>query len=406
MEQKSKNAATRFVLGTVFVYAIGFGIIMPVLPQLVVELGDVTLSEAARIGGWLILTYALLQFMFGPIIGNISDRFGRRPVFLITLAGFSIDYTVMGFAPELWWLFVGRAIAGIFGAAFAPAYATLSDIYGEEDRARAFGMIGAAFGIGFIVGPAIGGIIGEYGARLPFFAAAAVAFVNFIYGFFAFPETLAKENRRPFRLARANPLGALLNLRGVPGVLPLAAALLFWMSAVNIYPSIWAYFTQLRYGWSPGLVGLSLAYTGTIMALVQAFLIGRMVRRYGERICAIIGIISGSTAFVLYVFSPWGWAAYVIMAITALHALAGPSMIALMSRRVPSDMQGELQGFNGSITALSAIVAPLIFNPTLAYFTGPSTSVVFPGAPWVAAAGFGIIATLILLATPRRARPA
>lgn len=406
MDAAKAKPATRFVLGTIFIYAVGFGIIMPVLPQLVVDLGGVTLSEAARIGGWLILTYALFQFIFGPFIGNLSDRFGRRPVLLVSLAGFSIDYAVMGFAPTLAWLFLGRAVAGTFGAAFSTAYAAMADIYDENDRARGFGLIGAAFGTGFVVGPAIGGVIGEFGTRLPFFVASGLGAANLLYGFFAFPETLSRENRRPFRIARANPLGALLQLRNMPGVLPLALIYLLWMTAQNIYPSIWAYFTQIRFAWSPGMVGLSLAWTGMLMALVQAFAVEPMVKKSGERRNAIIGIALSAAAYLLYAFNPYGWAIFVIMAATALAALGAPTLSAMMSKRVPGDMQGELQGFVGSLTALSAIAAPLLFNPTLAYFSGPNAPFYFPGAAFAIAAAFAATALTMLLLTRRVGNPA
>lgn len=401
MDPAKVKPATRFVLGTIFIYAVGFGIIMPVLPQLVVELGDVTLSEATRIGGWLILTYAVFQFVFGPFVGNLSDRFGRRPVLLLSLAGFSVDYAVMGFAPTLAWLFLGRAIAGTFGAAFSTAYAAMADIYDENDRARGFGLIGAAFGTGFIVGPAIGGIIGEFGTRLPFFVAAGLGTANLLYGYFAFPETLARENRRPFQITRANPLGALLKLRLMPGVLPVALIYLFWMTAQNIYPATWAYFTQIRFEWTPGMIGLSLAWTGLLMALVQALAVGPMVKRYGERRNAVIGIALSATAYALYAFNPYGWAVFVIMAATALAALGGPALSAMMSQRVPANMQGELQGFVGSLTALSAIAAPLLFNPSLAYFSSASTPVYFPGAAFAIASAFAVTSLVILLLTKR-----
>ncbi len=402
MDAARTRSATRFVLATVFIYAVGFGIIMPVLPQLVVELGGVSLSDAARIGGWLVLIYAVFQFVFGPVIGNLSDRFGRRPIFLLSLSGFSIDYLVMGFAPNLAWLFVGRAVAGTFGSAFSTAYATFSDIYGDKDRARAFGMVGAAFGIGFIVGPAIGGMIGEYGARLPFFVAGGLAALNFLYGLIAFPETLSPDSRRPFKLVRANPLGALLKLRMMPGVLPIALALLSWMIAINIFPSTWAYFTQIRFGWSTGMVGISLAWTGLLMALVQAVAIGPMVERLGERRCAAIGMISGTVGFALYAVNETGWAVFVIMLVTAFHALSGPSLIAQMSQRVSRDMQGELQGFNGSLTALAAIAAPLLFNPTLAHFTGEDAPLRFAGAPFVISFAFGVLALALFASAIRR----
>ncbi len=401
MDTPSRKAAMRFVLGTIFVYAVGFGIIMPVLPDLVIELAGVTLPEATRIGGWLILAYALFQFVCGPLVGNISDRFGRRPVLLLSLAGFSVDYAIMGFAPVLAWLFIGRALAGTFGAAFSTAYATMADLYDEDNRAKGFGLIGAAFGTGFIIGPGIGGLVGEFGTRLPFFIAAGLGAANLLYGFFAFPETLTEENRRPFSLARANPLGALLKLRLMPGVLPIALVYFFWMTAQQIYPTIWAYFTQIRFDWSTGLVGISLMWTGIIMALMQAFAVGPMVKRYGERSCAILALAVSATGYGLYAINPIGWVIFVIMAITALGGLGGPTLSALMSRRVPANMQGELQGFIGSITALTAIAAPLIFNPVLATFSAVDAPVYFPGAPWVIAAVLGFIGLAVLATTKR-----
>lgn len=396
MEERSRKAALRFVLGTIFIYAVGFGIIMPVLPDLVIELTAVSLPEATRIGGWLLLTYAVFQFAFGPLVGNISDRFGRRPVLLLSLAGFSIDYAVMGFAPVIGWLFLGRALAGMFGAAFSTAHATIADIYDEDNRARGFGLVGAAFGTGFIVGPAIGGLIGEFGTRLPFFVAAGLGAINLIYGFFVFPETLQPDNRRPFRLVRANPLGALLKLRLMPGVLPIALVYFFWMTAQQIYPSIWSYFTQIRFGWTPGIIGVSLMWTGMIMAAMQAMAVGPMVKRFGERLCALMALATSATGYALYAANPYGWAVFVIMTVTALGALGGPALSAMMSRRVSADMQGELQGFIASVTALTAIAAPLIFNPTLAYFSGADAPVYFPGAPWVISALLAITALLVL----------
>ncbi len=405
MDEKSRKAALRFVLGTIFIYSVGFGIIMPVLPDLVVELADVSLPDATRIGGWLVLTYAVFQFAFGPLVGNISDRFGRRPVLLLSLAGFSVDYAVMGFAPVIGWLFVGRALAGTFGAAFSTAYATIADIFDEDNRARGFGLVGAAFGTGFIVGPAIGGLVGEFGTRLPFFIAAGLGAANLLYGFFAFPETLQPENRRPFSLRRANPLGALMKLRLMPGVLPIALVYFFWMTAQQIYPTTWSYFTQIRFDWSPGIIGISLMWTGMIMAGMQALAVGPMVKRFGERTCAVIALTTSTAGYAMYAANPYGWAVFLIMAVTALGALGGPALSALMSRRVPADMQGELQGFIASITALTAIAAPLVFNPSLAYFSAADAPIYFPGAPWVIAALLSTIALLVLIAS-RRKNPA
>jgi len=396
-----RRAATRFILATVFVFAAGYGIIMPVIPDLVMTLGHVTLPEATRIGGWLAVTYALFQFVLNPVMGNLGDRFGRRPLFLIALGGFAIDYALMGFAPTLAWLFIGRAIAGGFGAVFGPAYAALADMSADKDRAKSFGLVGAAFGIGFIAGPAIGGLLGELGPRAPFFAAGGLAAVNFVYGWFAFPETLPAARRRPFEWRRANPVGALLSLRKVHGVLAIAVVQFFWIVSNLVYPSIWAYFAIARFGLSTAMVWLSLAWSGTLMALAQAFVIGRAVDRFGERGAALIGMLSAISVCIAYALVEVGWLIFVVMLLGSLQSLVGPSLVAMMSRRVAGNMQGELQGFNGSIMALGSIAAPLAYNPLLAYFTGPSAPFHFTGAPFALAAAMALMALTILQMTPK-----
>ena len=391
-----KKKAIRFILFTVFAYSVGFGIIMPVLPALIVELEGVSLSEATLIGGFIAASYAVFQFLLGPLVGNLGDHFGRRPVFLLSLAGFSVDFFLMGFAPNVMWLFIGRSIAGGLGAIFGPANAAMADISSGEDRAKGFGLVGAAFGIGFIIGPALGGLLGEFGTRTPFFVAAAMAAGTFVYGWFNFPETMEEESRRKFSLKRANPVGALLSIKQLPGVLGISSIFFIWVTSTNIYPVSWAYFAPIKFGWDSKMVGLSLTLVGISMAIAQFFVLGRMVRRFGERITAMSGLVVAISAMVFYVFATNGNHALILCLFIGVQGMVLPSINAMMSRRTPRDQQGELQGFNGSLAALGALTAPLIYNTTLSYYTSPSAPVQFPGAPFTISASLGIIALVSL----------
>ncbi|PZU11068.1 MAG: tetracycline resistance MFS efflux pump [Sphingomonas sp.] len=375
----------------------GFGIVLPVLPDIVMKLGHVDLPEATRIGGWLGVVYAAVQFLTGPLMGNLGDRFGRRPVLLGALAGFAIDYLLMGFAPSLGWLFLGRALAGLFGASFGPAGAALADMSTPDERARYFGMMGAAFGIGFVVGPAVGGLLGEFGPRAPFHAAAALAALNFVIGLFLFPETLKRENRRPFTLARANPAGAWRALGKLHGVIPLSIAAFFWQVATMIYPVTWAYFAIAAFGWTPGLIGASLAMVGILMAISQMLFVGPVVKRLGERGSVALGIAGAIAQFLCYMVIQDGRLVFIVMLLQPIQSLVFPAMNGLMSRKVPPDAQGELQGFNGSVAAIAAIFAPAIFSPALAFFTGPSAPFRFVGIGFAIATAFALIALVILL---------
>lgn len=405
MEQLSKPRphAAAFVLLTILIDAIGFGIVIPVLPRLVMEVGRVDLAEATRIGGFLALAYAAMQFLFGPLVGNISDRFGRRPVLLIGLAGLCVDYLLMAFAGTLPLLFLGRLLAGLFGSTYGPCQAALADITPPEQRARLFGYVGAAFGIGFVVGPAIGGLLGELGHRVPFYAAAALAGANFLYGLFVFPETLKPQLRRPFDPKRANPLGALAVIRLTPGLVPITICYFLWQVASLVYPSVWSYYTIAAFGWTPGLVGGSLAAVGLMMALVQSTVTGRAVARFGERRTARIGLFSALAGFVGYTFAGSTFAAFLVLPLMALQSLVQPSLSAMLSQRVPADQQGEVQGIGGSVMALGALIAPLLYNPALAAFTAEDAPIRFPGAPFVLAALFAGLTLLALARTPRRA---
>lgn len=402
MDTAAQRKALRFVLFTVFIYAVGFGIIMPVLPVLIMELEGVSLSEATQLGALVGASYAVAQFLMGPLVGNLSDRFGRRPVFLISLLGFGADFLLMGFSKSVLWLFVGRAIAGGFGAIFGPANSSVADMVPPEKRAQHFGYVGAAFGIGFIVGPAVGGFLGEIHTRLPFFVAGSLALANFCYGFFAFPETLVAEKRRPITLSRANPAGALISLSKESHVLPLAAAYFTWVCATNIYPASWPFFARAAFGWDSQMVGLSLTIVGISMALTQVFLIKILVGRFGEALTATIGICVATTFFIAIVF---GIPGHVILPLTLFMGMQGmvmPSINALMSRRVSSSNQGELQGFNGSLAALALLIAQLGYNSLLAFFTSDEAPVYFPGAPFVLATFFALCALSLLYYEIRR----
>ena len=394
---EQKDNATRFVLITVCAYSMGFGIIMPVLPELIVELEGVSLSEATLIGGFIASAYAIFQFLLGPLVGNLGDRFGRRPVFLLSLAGFSIDFLLMGFAPSIFWLFIGRSIAGGLGAIFGPANAVMADIFDAKDRAKGFGLVGAAFGIGFMIGPAIGGLLGEYGTRTPFFVASAMAAMTFVYGWFCFPETMTEESRRSFSWKRANPVGALIALRQHSGVLGIASIYFIWLTSTNVYPIIWAYFSAIKFSWDSGTVGLSLSIVGISMALVQVFALSRFVDRFGERITGIIGLFVAITGMLFFAFVNNPIYALIGCFFVGFQGMVMPSINAMMSRRTPSQSQGELQGFNGSIAALAALAAPLAYNTSLAYFTSIENPTYFPGAPFLLSTILAVIALICLV---------
>jgi MFS transporter, DHA1 family, tetracycline resistance protein len=265
--------AIYFLIATIAINAIGFGIIVPVVPSLIMELTGKPIHYATAMGGWLSLIYAAFQFVFSPIMGNLSDRYGRRPVIIASMAGFSVDFLALALAPNLMWLFVARAFAGIFGASNAPAQSAIADLVPPDERSRYFGMLGAAFGIGFVLGPMIGGLLGQFGPRVPFMAAAVLAAGNAIFGLLVLPETLKSENRRPFEWRRANPVGALLHVRTLPGIVPISAVYLLWQVASLVYPMIWPYFVKGRYGWTDAMVGASLAVVGLALAMAQIFVL-------------------------------------------------------------------------------------------------------------------------------------
>jgi DHA1 family tetracycline resistance protein-like MFS transporter len=405
MRRKPGAHALAFIFITVLVDTIGFGIILPVTPQLIMDLTGEGVGEASIQGGWLAFSYAIAQFLCGPVIGNLSDRFGRRPVLLASLLAFGVDYALMGVAPTIAWLFLGRVVAGIAGAAHTTANAFVADISSPEKRAQNFGMIGAAFGVGFILGPAIGGLLGGLGPRAPFFAAAALALANLVYGFVVLPESLSPEVRRPFSWKRANTLGTLVHMRRYPVVWGIAGAMFLWQLAHQVLPNTWAYYTKLKLGWSESEIGLSLAFVGVTMAVVQGGLTRVIVPRIGEQLAVLVGLTDGMIGFLGYAFADRGWMMYAFLGFAALTGLAYPSMNALMSRQISPTAQGELQGGVASLYSLTAIIGPLIMTQLFGYFASAAAPIYFPGAAFVFSAMLTVASIALFLRAIRATVP-
>ncbi|MFN7223923.1 MAG: TCR/Tet family MFS transporter, partial [Paracoccaceae bacterium] len=360
---------------TVTLDAIGIGLIFPVMPDLIRDVTGGNLANAALWGGVLATSFAIMQFLFGPILGSLSDRYGRRPVLLVSLLVMSADYLVMAMAPTIWLLLAARLVAGITAATYSTATAYIADITPPDQRGARFGLIGAGFGVGFVLGPLIGGLLAGIDTRAPFYAAAALAMANLIFGALVLPETVTDATRRPFSLSRANPLGALRAVSRLPGVRLTLACFLILGIAMNVYPSIWAYYGQARFGWTSQMVGLSLAVYGISFALGQALLVGPMIRRWGEHRAAQYGMwVDVVTLAALgFVTSP-----ALVLIITPLTALGGavtPALQALASRAAPADAQGEVQGVLASLNAIAMITSPLIMTSTFSLFTRPDAPV-------------------------------
>lgn len=381
------KSAFVFVFITVLVDSVGFGIILPVLPRLIMQLTGVSIDQAAQYGGGLSFVYALMQFFCAPVLGNLSDAFGRRPVLLFALLALGCDYFIMGFAPTIAWLFAGRLVAGVAGASFTPAYAYVADITEPARRAQSFGLIGAAFGVGFILGPAIGGLLGNLSPRAPFFVAGAIALANTAFGYLALPESLPVSSRRAFRWARANPVGTLAQVRRYPVVTWLLAALFLWQLAHQVLPSIWAFYTISKFNWSSAQVGYSLAWVGAVMAIAQGLLTRVLIPWLGgERRAARAGMAAAIVAYLGYAFATQGWMMYVVSLTTFIFALTYPSINAIASQHTPANAQGELQGAVACLYSLSAILGPPLMTQVFARFSAPGAPVHFPGAPFLTAA--------------------
>ncbi|HVH66828.1 MAG TPA: TCR/Tet family MFS transporter [Gemmatimonadales bacterium] len=390
-----------FIAIAVLIDIIGFGLIIPVLPALLVRLTGETVSTAAIYGGWLAFVYAVMQFLCAPVLGNLSDRFGRRPVLLFAIGALGVDYLIMGLAPTVGWLFLGRTISGIAGASFTPAYAYVADVSPPEKRAQSFGLISAAFGTGFILGPALGGLLGGFGPRTPFFVAAGFSLVNLAYGLFVLPESLAPERRRAFAWKRANPLGTLGQMRRRPLVSGLLVALFLWMVGHQVMPSTWAYYTKFRFGWTEATIGASLALAGLLMALSQASLVRILVPRWGERRTALTGIAVAAVGYLGYGMATAGWMMFAWLGTWLFGAMVMPTTNALMSHRVPADAQGELQGAVASLFSLSSILGPPIMTQLFGHFSSATAPVRFPGAAFVASTALAMTAFVIYWSVTR-----
>lgn len=395
------HRAVPIALLAVLIDAIGFGIVLPVLPTLIVELTGQSLADATRTGGLLLIVFAVAHFFAAPILGNLGDRYGRRPVLLAAMLIFAVDYALMAFAPTIAWLFAGRLIAGIAGAVYGPANAVLADVTPPEKRGATFGLMGAAFGIGFIIGPAVGGLLGTLGPRMPFMAAAGLAAFNASWIYFAMPETLGRANRRRFEWRRANPLGAFTPLLGLKGALPLLSVVFIWQLAHQVYPTTWAFYAEIAHGWGPREIGWSLAASGLTMAFTQIFVTGRAIAALGEVRTVVIGLSVGALVYLGYAFATHGWQVYLLIACGALQALAFPSLSALLSRMVDASNQGALQGGMASLASVAAILGPLSLSQTLA--AGAEHG--FPGAAFLLASALTLLAVGIVLVFLARHHP-
>lgn len=398
----SKKHALTFVIITVFIDSVGFGIIMPVLPQLLMELSGEGLSSAAKWAGWLIVTYAVLQFVSAPILGNLSDRFGRRPLLLISLFLYGINYLITGLATSIWVLFIGRAFTGIAGSTYSVANALIADVSPPEERAQNFGLVGMAFGMGFIFGPLLGGLLGEWNLRAPFLAAAALAFCNTAYGYFVLRETLPESSRRPFDIRRANPVGALMQIRKYPLLLGLLATVFFYNISHHVYPSNWNFYTIEKFAWTPKDIGFSMLVVGVLMAFVQGYLIRRVIPLFGAYKTALIGFSAAIIAYVGIAFAPNALALYLWCGVSSLSGFAMPAIQSIMSNAVPANEQGELQGVIASISSIGAIFGPLLITQSFAFFTQSGTPYYFAGAAFLIAGLLALVALTIFTLSSKR----
>jgi len=390
-----KSAAIGFIFITMLIDIIGIGIIIPVIPKLLQELNHSDISEAAKLGGWLAFAYAFTQFLFAPFMGNLSDRFGRRPVLLISLMAFAVDYLVLALAPTVTWLFVGRIIAGITGASISTAMAYISDVSTPENKAKNFGLVGAAFGIGFIIGPVIGGLLGQYGSRVPFYAAAILCFVNFIYGYFVLPESLKPEKRRAFEWKAANPIGALARLKKFPNIIVLISAMFFMYFASHAVHGNWSFYTMYRYDWDERMVGISLGVIGLLVAVVQGGLVRFVNPRIGNGKSILIGFALNAIGQFLIAFAVQDWMIFLFLIPYCLGGLAGPAIQSEITNHVPANEQGQIQGTLASLNSATATFGPLVMTSIFYYFTHDSAPFKFPGAPFVLASLLMIMAWIM-----------
>ncbi|WP_426667866.1 TCR/Tet family MFS transporter [Mucilaginibacter sp. McL0603] len=406
MLKPKKQAALGFIFATLLIDVMGLAIIIPVFPKLIEHLIHGNVSDASLYGGWLTAVYAIMQFLCSPLIGNLSDKYGRRPVLLCSLVGFGIDYLFLAFAPTIGLLFIGRIIAGITGASFTTANAYIADISTPEKRAANFGLVGVAFGLGFIIGPVIGGILGKYNVQYPFLAAAGLAFLNAAYGYFILPESLAPENRRPLEFKKINPFTSLIQLNKYKSVVGLAASLFLIYFAVQAVQSVWTYYTIYKFNWTETLVGISLGVVGFLIALVQGGLIRFINPKLGNERSIWMGLVLYSIGLILFAFATKGWMMFAFLVPYCLGGIAGPALQGYMSNSVPANEQGNLQGGLTGLMSLSAIFGPLSMTWAFHYFTGPNTPFIFPGAPYAIGAVLMLISAILAVLSFKKNKPA
>ena len=399
---KSNNTALLFIFITILVDVIGIGIILPIIPDLIMELTGEGNHMAIIYGMWLTTAFAGMQFLFSPVLGEISDKYGRRPILLLALLGLSVDYMIHAWAPTIVWLFLGRFLAGITGASFTVASAYIADVSTKENKAKNFGLIGAAFGIGFIIGPGIGGFFGEIDIRLPFYIAAGLTFANFLFGWFFVPESLAMEKRRNINFSKMIPGVSLVALRNYKGLLLLIAAFFLANLAGQALPSTWSYYGIERYDWNPKQIGISLMVVGLLVAIVQGFLVGVLVKKFGKRRVVIFGFLLWTVGMFLFSFATEPWMLYAFLIPYALGGIAGPTVQGIISNQVPDNEQGILQGSITGLVSITAILGQLIFSPVFYYFVRPEGEIYFPGAPYTLAALFLLTAFAFAFTAIRR----
>jgi MFS transporter, DHA1 family, tetracycline resistance protein len=390
---KKNNNAIIFILITILIDVIGIGIIIPIIPSLIQELTGGSNSQASFYGLWLVFAYSIMQFLFSPVIGGLSDQYGRRPVLLFSMFGFGIDYIFLALAPSISWLFVGRIIAGITGASFTTANAYIADVTEPDKRAQAFGLVGAAFGLGFIIGPSLGGLLGQFDSRLPFWVSAGLTLLNWLYGYFVLPESLKPENRRKFDIRRANPIGSLLNFKKYPFILTLVASLFLVYIANYATQGTWTFYTIEKFKWSKMEVGLSLGFVGLMVAIVQGGLIRLILPKLGKEKTLFLGLTLNAIGLCAFAFASASWMMYAIMVPFALGGIAGPAVQGIISNQVNKNEQGELQGGLTSLLSIAAIIGQPLMLGLFRVFTKENAPIYFPGAPFL----MGCILTLISL---------
>lgn len=394
---KQKKSAMIFIMVTLLIDFTGFGIIIPVLPKLVQSFTGGDVGVAADYGSYLIVAFALAQFLFSPIMGGLSDQYGRRPVLLFSLFGLGIDYIFLAFAPSIGWLFVGRVIAGITGASFTTAMAYIADISEPEKKAQNFGMIGAAFGVGFILGPVLGGLFSHFGLRVPFIVSAVLSLINWLYGYFILPESLDKDKRRNFSWLRANPIGSFKNAIKYPAIFGLLSTLMLLYVASHSVQSNWSYYVIKKFKWNSDMIGYSLGVVGLMVALVQGGLVRLVIPKIGNKMAIYVGMSLYVIGFTCFAFAPNGiW----MMAFIIPYCLAGignPAIQSIISNQVPANAQGEVQGIITSLQSLAAIVGPWLASHIFVYFIKPQNPYYFPGAPFILSAVLSLIGFFVIM---------